>query len=70
MNDNPTTQSGYLKRLTPQLYQYDTSKGYQVYDLITEQESKLFFTALPGRGSVGLTLIPPENITDHISGDT
>jgi len=61
-----------MTRLTPQLYKYNSAAagGYQAYDTITETEDKLFFTALPGRGSIGLTLISERNITDHISGGT
>ncbi|KAJ8109976.1 hypothetical protein ONZ43_g5994 [Nemania bipapillata] len=70
IDDNPTAQKSKITRISPQLYKNDASTGYQAYDSITEKEDKMFFTALPGRGSYGLTLIPPATITDHISGGT
>ncbi|KZP07436.1 hypothetical protein FIBSPDRAFT_804010 [Athelia psychrophila] len=66
----------FIKRMAPQLYTYDAIQcnlsGFfdmpQFKPIADKFQGRMFFTQLNDKSELGTTIIPPQEITDHVSG--
>ncbi|KAK7447413.1 hypothetical protein VKT23_014122 [Stygiomarasmius scandens] len=71
-----TLSPAYVKRVGPQFYTHDAGR-WNVLEFFTHDRFKsisgafrglMFITLMHDRGGRELSIIPPQEITDHISG--
>ncbi|KAF9042894.1 hypothetical protein BJ165DRAFT_1529050 [Panaeolus papilionaceus] len=71
-----SVHAGFFQRISPQFYTHDDRCS--VYEFFTHERfkpmsekfrGKMFFTWIDDRTGRGLPIIPPQVITDHISGN-
>jgi len=69
-----TKYSDSIRRVTPHFYTHDTNQANASKSITDAQVAskflgKMFFTLLPDRDGRALSVIPAQDITDHVSGN-
>ncbi|KAG0699847.1 hypothetical protein DFH29DRAFT_27649 [Suillus ampliporus] len=69
-----TKYSDSVRRVTPQFFTHDINQANAAYSINDTQVAsrflgKVFFTLLPDRDGHAMSIIPPSDFADHVSGN-
>jgi len=72
-----TILSNNIQRIAPQFYTHDPNQcnifnfftDYRFTSISNQFRGRMFFALDNDRGGRGISIIPPQEITDHISGN-